>query len=258
MKITIGAVTHRGRVRPHNEDTVALGGYLSTTRSGVPAWYDAETARPVLLAVADGLGGHQAGDRASQLALRVIADESDSLRSVDAVRDVVRTANAAVYQEMALNRDWLGMGTTLAGFVFVDEEAICFNVGDSRCYVVIDGSLVQLSTDDSPKSAGQDPDATTNIVTQTLGGTVRAMSIDPHVRSLPIAAATRFVACSDGLSDYVTADKIEEHMSSGGSIDTTLLRLLSAALGAGGHDNISIVMGETVPTVPQASRRNHA
>jgi serine/threonine protein phosphatase PrpC len=251
VRLRVAGVTHRGAVRERNEDTIVMGGMLSSTNDGTPVGWEMDTTGGALVAVADGLGGHSAGDRASMLALRSLAGRRENYRDLDSLAAAIAEADAAIYREMAHERSWQGMGTTLAGFAAVGDTLWCFNVGDSRCYMTHFDSLVQVSTDDSPsRYAGQSAGATTNIVTQTLGGRAQPTVIEPHITTLPVEAGTRLLVCSDGLSDYVDIDVIQHEVLSDGALVDVAGALLRAALKAGAPDNVSVVLADIVPNVP--------
>jgi len=237
------AVTHRGHVRDHNEDTVAIGGFLSNAHEGTPVTLTVTTDRPVACLIADGLGGHQAGERASVAATRYLADAFTRFGDPDSVQAAVRKAGEVVRQEAGWSPSWAGMGTTVVATVFAAGQVICVNVGDSRCYQLADGTLVAVSTDDSPPLLpGADPDAVVTRVTQSLGGGGDA-DVDPHVWTGTATAGDQFLLCSDGLTDYVSLDDIEAALrTAGADAPGAVEALLDAALAAGGKDNISIML----------------
>lgn len=235
--VDVAAVTHRGRVRDHNEDTIAVGGFLSGAVEGEPTRLTLATARPVTCLVADGLGGHAEGARASRLAASVIVDASPAFHDAEAIVAAVGSADDAVRAEAALCPQWTNMGTTVVVLTLNDGEATCVNVGDSRCYLIRDGVLVQLSSDDSPIPAGAGG-TRSRLVTQSLGaGTVR-----PHVHTLKAVAGDRFLLCSDGMTDYVPLDDVEERLGAADDAVESLRGLLRAALDGGGGDNVSALL----------------
>jgi serine/threonine protein phosphatase PrpC len=240
-RVDVVAVTHRGRERRHNEDTVAVAGYQSGVLEGRPVRFAVDTLLPVTCLVADGLGGHAEGGRASRLAAAVIGDAAPGLRDSEAVVRAVRAANDAVYEEMAYTPRWSAMGATVVVLVLVDGSAICVNVGDSRCFLQRAGSLVQLSADDSPAPAAGET-AEPAVVTQTLGGWPAPAAVEPHVHRTPVEPGDQFLLCSDGLTDMVPLDRIEKEMAAAPDEVAGVEALLRAALDAGGRDNISIVL----------------
>lgn len=243
------AVTHRGRVRPGNEDAVAVAGFLSAAEQGEPVRVSVASTRPFTGLVADGMGGHAEGGRASRLAARVITDASPAFRDADAIVAAVRAANTAIHAEATAVDRWAGMGTTVVVLTVADGTATCVNVGDSRCYLLRDESLVQLSTDDAPPPVGATPVVKTGVVTQTLGGTADERPVEPHVHRVAVRAGDRFLLCSDGLTDVVSVDDIEAGLSHPADAVETVRDLLRRALDAGGPDNISALL-LTIPEQP--------
>ncbi|MFI5907643.1 PP2C family protein-serine/threonine phosphatase [Dactylosporangium sp. NPDC051541] len=239
--VEVVAVTHRGRERTHNEDTVAVAGFQSSALEGRPVRLTVDTVRPVTCLVADGLGGHAQGERASRLAAAVVTDAAPGFHDADAVTAAVHAANDAIYAEMAHTPRWAGMGSTVVLLVLAGAEAICVNVGDSRCYLHRDDVLVQLSADDSPPPAAGSA-AATSVLTQTLGGRSAPAAVAPHVHRTEVRDGDRFLLCSDGLSAVVPADRIEAELSKAGNGTAAAEALLRAALDAGGPDNISIAV----------------
>ncbi|GAA4971135.1 hypothetical protein GCM10025331_75850 [Actinoplanes utahensis] len=197
--------------------------------------------------VADGLGGLAEGARASRVAAATITDAAPLFHDQDAVVRAVHQANDAVYAEMALTPAWSGMGSTVVLLVLAGDRAICANVGDSRCFLLRDAHLVQLSQDDSMTPAGEETIAT--VVTQALGGTPRPTAVTPHVLETEVAPGDRFLLCSDGLTDELDVERIEEELVKAADPRSAVSALLRAALDAGARDNVSIVL-VTVPEPP--------
>ncbi len=250
-RVDVVLVTHRGRERRHNEDTVAAAGYQSSVLEGRPVRLGVDTLLPVTCLVSDGLGGHAQGGRASRLAAATISDAAPAFRDEDAVVRAVRAANDAVYEEMAYAPQWSAMGATVVVLVLTDGAAICVNVGDSRCFLQRAGSLVQLSADDSPAPAAGET-AMATVVTQTLGGRPAPAAVEPHVHRTAVEPGDRFLLCSDGLTDEVPLDRIEEHLAKAEDQPGAVQALLRAALDAGGTDNVSIVLAAVPVAGPVA------
>ena len=247
-RVDIVAVTHRGRVRQRNEDTLAVAGFLSGMAEGEPVRLALATGRPVTCLVADGLGGHPEGRRASRLVAGMLADASPGFHDGSAVVRAIHDANAAIHEEMALVRHWTGMGATIVVLVLAGDEATCVNVGDSRCYVLRDGSLVQLSADDSPPPpVGAASSGPATVVTQTLGGGDRLVAVRPHVYRTTVLPGDLFLLCSDGLTDEVSPDRVEKCLVESADPYAAAQALLGAALSAGGTDNVSIVLAACSP-----------
>src|SRR5262249_37723501 len=125
--IQISAVTHRGKVRKDNEDSIAIAGFMSSAAAGHPVQLVAGHGCPVGCIVADGLGGHAEGGRASRIAARVISDAILLSGSADCVTGAINDANSAIYQEMTCVDAWQGMGTTVVAAVFGNGELTCVN-----------------------------------------------------------------------------------------------------------------------------------
>jgi PPM family protein phosphatase len=135
---------------------------------------------------------------------------------------------------MAGSPSLLGMGTTIAGLLLRGGEAVWFNIGDSRVYAVREGRLVQLSVDDVP------PGPRTGIITQTLGGAPFFMPVDPHMGQTALSVPSRWLLCSDGLTDMLPDSEIEQILAQ--TDEHALRALFTRAMAAGGADNISIVL----------------
>jgi PPM family protein phosphatase len=243
-RVDVVAVTHRGLVRGRNEDTLAVAGFLSGAFENEPLRLEVNTDRPVSFLVADGLGGHVEGFRASRLAAALLSDATPELHDEEAIVAAVRGASDAVFAEMGHNPDWYGMGTTVVGLVLDGDRAFCLNVGDSRCYRVgDDGSLEQLSIDDSPPLDPASGRRFTTIVTQTLGGTRQESVIHPHVSVHRVVPGDRFLLCSDGLTDYSEPEALPAALANPHSDPVDSVNaLLHAAFEGGGKDNVSIIL----------------
>jgi serine/threonine protein phosphatase PrpC len=232
-----GSRTDVGRLRHGNEDAFVVGRRL---------W-----------AVADGMGGHAAGEVASAVAAHAMQrlDAAGEVRALD-VRDVtvaVRDANTRILDHAAHHRRSRGLGTTLTGLALVrddGQERWCvFNVGDSRVYRMADGVLERLTVDHSeveelivggvltPEQARSYPRR--NIVTRCLG-TRPAPEVD--VRVLEPEPGERFVLCSDGLNSELRDPEIESILVRNPDAQGAADALVKAALSAGGRDNVTVVV----------------
>jgi PPM family protein phosphatase len=226
--------TDRGRVRDHNEDSV-----LQTDR---------------LVAVADGLGGHAAGELASRLAVENLAGfAARSAATPDDLLAAIRAANQAIFAAGESDPDRAGLGTTLCGVALVTldgvEQCAAFNVGDSRVYGFGESQLTQISVDHSEVQELQDaglldPDEASryprrNIVTRWLGSDVDPV---PDVWVFAPVVGARFLVCTDGLTneldDRTIATLLAEHQSPTAAVDD----LVARALEAGGRDNVSVAV----------------
>jgi protein phosphatase len=228
------AVTDPGRRRRQNED--------------------AFVREPPLFAVADGMGGAQAGEIASRLAAAALRQPSDD-ESGDGRKRVVQLiqeANRRVYERSSEDEAVSGMGTTMTVALVEDSAVWIGHVGDSRAYRVRDGSLEQLTEDHSlvaelvrsgklsPEEAEIHPQR--SVITRALG---TDPDVDVDVFSVPPEPGDLFMICSDGLTAMVTDDTIleiiEDHRD---DLDRSARRLVDAANRGGGEDNITVVLFE--------------
>jgi serine/threonine protein phosphatase PrpC len=227
--IRAGAATDVGKIRRRNEDSFLVG-------KGV-------------FAVADGMGGHAAGDVASRVAVEALQrldDESgaDGIGPLD-VRDAIVQANADILAAAAADPAQGGMGTTAAGLclgvVDGDDCWVVFNVGDSRVYRYVDGLLEQLTVDHVAPEA----------VTLRRGVITRALGTDPGPRpDLWVRTALpgeRYLVCSDGLSLEVTDDEIGAVLAASGDPGQAAEELVRRAVLAGGRDNVTVVVVDHLP-----------
>jgi PPM family protein phosphatase len=242
--LDVVGMTHRGLARDHNEDTIAIGGYVSSSWEGEPVRLRVDSDRPVPCLVADGLGGHAEGGRASRLVAAFLSDAWARYGDPDSLTKAVHEANDALYAEMCLSPLWTGMGTTLAGAVFAGGQAICLNVGDSRCFrLAEDATLVAVSVDDSPLAVpGAQADGVVTVVTQTLGGDGVPSAVEPHVYTGATKSGDRFLLCSDGLTDYVPLDAVEERLRAHDDPVSAVRATVGAALRESAPDNVSVVL----------------
>jgi PPM family protein phosphatase len=229
--IEVNAFTHCGLVRPGNEDTITVAGWVSDVAMDGPRRSRHDLNAALVFAVADGLGGHAGGDIASRYAIKRLAECSGGAEELGACLAAI---NAELHQAMQASPSLLGMGTTVAGLLLRPGEVAWFNVGDSRVYAVRDGRLVQISIDDVV------PGPRTGMITQTLGGSPFFIPIEPHIGTASLLLPARWLLCSDGLTDMLPDAEIESILTD--SDEDTVRALFTRAMEAGGADNISIVL----------------
>jgi protein phosphatase len=233
-----GSATDVGRVRTLNEDSLL--------------------AVPGLFVVADGMGGHAAGEVASQLAVAEFARlaEQAPVRAED-VTEAVRLANEHILIAGAERGDRHGMGTTLTGVGVVGsergEELAVFNVGDSRVYRLTEGRLHQVTVDHSAVQELVDAGRLTaqaarshprrNVVTRSLGTDPGPA---PDVWLVPPAAGDRFLICSDGLTGELEDADIAELLAGNPDPQAAADQLVRQAVAVGGHDNVTAVVLDVV------------
>ncbi|HET7278034.1 MAG TPA: protein phosphatase 2C domain-containing protein [Dermatophilaceae bacterium] len=234
LRLRAGAATDVGRVRAHNED--------------------AALAEGMVFAVADGMGGHAAGEVASGItveALRELAGRR-GLRPDDVI-GALATANQRILERAARQPDQRGMGTTAAGIAVVsaggsDHWAV-FNIGDSRVYRIVDDQIQLVTVDHSEVRELIDAGVITeaeaavhplrNVVTRSLGS--RPMPT-PDVWVFPPHPGERFVICSDGLSNELSAAAILDLASSADDPQQAAEALVHGAVQAGGRDNVTAIV----------------
>ena len=243
VRLRATAFTHRGAVRAGNEDTIAVGDWIRRLPMAAPAVLEHEVAAPVICLVADGMGGHAAGEVASRTVAEHLSRRAAEATDESAMVRLLYEANAELFALMEESPVWTGMGTTVAGLVVAPSGVLVFNVGDSRVYRIEDGALVQVSTDDTPGpklADGRTAATTSNLVTQSLGGAHELAGIDPHVLSEPFEDGARYLICSDGLTDLLDRTTMEELLERDDV--TSAQALFEAAMARGGGDNISLIL----------------
>jgi protein phosphatase len=255
-KIRSFSDTHAGRVRERNEDAIGMDPTIG------------------LYVLADGMGGYNAGDVASGIAVRTIINllrESYAAYPLDGVdhatglmrpsimlRDAVMRANKIIYQTSRTNADCVGMGTTVAAALFYDDRIVTAHVGDSRVYRLRDGQLEQLTADHSLvqelMSRGlysrddAERAASKNFVTRALGV---EPGVDVDVQEHAVLPTDRYLLCSDGLWDMVTDIEIADLAARYGSdLKGMGQSLVMRANDRGGRDNISVVLTQVVEPFP--------
>ena len=225
------AATDQGLVRSNNEDALFVG-----TR---------------LFVVADGMGGLPAGELASDIlvqALSVVDDMPDTGEPLQDLLTALQQANERIEAAVADDDARDGMGTTVTALMLSGDRVAALNVGDSRCYLVRDGELTQLTRDDTyvqalvdqgvltPDDARRHPQRA--LVTQAVqGGPFR-----PAGRMIPIEAGDRFLLCSDGLTDYVTDDVIGTTLRTYHDRHACAAALIARTLEAGAPDNVTAIV----------------
>jgi PPM family protein phosphatase len=236
-------LTDPGRRRRHNED--------------------AFVCEPPLFAIADGMGGAQAGELASRLAAATVGRaETTEGSGRDRVIALIEAANRSVYERAAGDQSVSGMGTTMTAALVEDDQVWVGHVGDSRAYLLRDGALEQITEDHSlvaelvrsgrltPDEADQHPHR--SVITRALG-------TDADVAVDAIAVRTQpgdvFMLCSDGLSsmvdDAVMLEQLERHRE---DLDAAARSLVDSANRAGGEDNITVVLFEVAGSAEALER----
>jgi serine/threonine protein phosphatase PrpC len=248
-RLVAAGQTHPGRQRPLNEDAWQIASEADTGH----LW----AARGQLFAVADGMGGHAAGEVASQLALDTLLRQyysSDETPVPPAIRldRAVLEANLDIYEQAVSVDAQAGMGTTLVTAVVQEDRLIVANVGDSRAYLVRDGEAIQI-TDDHSWVAEQvklgvmtdeqaENHAYRNVVTRCLG---HKPGIQVDIFEHRLRDGDAILLCSDGLSNQVSADEMARVVAEHTPEESTD-ELIDLANRAGGPDNITAVVVQVV------------
>jgi serine/threonine protein phosphatase PrpC len=255
-KLRVVGLTDTGKVREHNEDTIAG---------------DADSG---LLVLADGMGGYKAGEVASGLAVKTIVSmvrehmQRENLRAGDSatglsrtsiiLRDAIHRANKIIYQTAHTQAQCEGMGTTVVAALFFDNKVTIAHVGDSRLYrvqggkferVTMDHSLLQELVDRGLYSAEEAQRAANkNYVTRALGV---EPNVEVELREVPVQKGELYMLCSDGLSDMVEDEDIHLTISTfNANLETVARQLIQLANDNGGRDNISVLMAHVLDAFP--------
>jgi PPM family protein phosphatase len=234
LRVRAGSATDVGRVRDHNEDSLI--------------------AEESVFAVADGMGGHAAGEVASRIVIEALRDlVAEPARRPDDVARVLTEANRRILVSQHERPEQRGMGTTVAGLTVVDtggsEHWIVFNIGDSRVYRLADNRMRLVTRDHSEVRELMDAgviDAAEaarhplrNVITRSLGSDPAPT---PDIWVVPPTPGERFVVCSDGLSGELADREIMLIARKYADPQIAADQLVSAAVRAGGRDNVSVVV----------------
>jgi len=253
-------LTDTGKVREHNEDTIA---------------FDADIG---LLVLADGMGGYNAGEVASGIAVKTIVNlvreqveredmnvqdrETGLSRPTIILRDAIHRANKIIYQTARTQPQCEGMGTTVVAALFFDNKITIAHVGDSRLYrqrsdkleqVTMDHSLLQELVDRGFYSAEEAQRAANkNYVTRALGV---EPNVDVEIQESLVQKGDAYMLCSDGLSDMVEDEDIHLTINTfSDNLDTVAKQLIQLANDNGGRDNVSVVMATVLDAFPAKTR----
>ncbi len=251
MQVKAYGLTHVGRQRQHNEDN-----FLVEDKAG-------------LFLVADGMGGHAAGEIASRIAVDSISEfilhtkEDDGTwphaydehfkRSTNRLMAAVRMANTRVLEAMRKDARLRGMGTTVVACMADDDTMSVAHVGDSRAYLIRDKKLSRITSDHSwvfeQVQAGMLTEAEAekhplrNVITRALGG---ALQVSPDASEIECHSGDVYLLCSDGLTGMVPEDEILRLVTeSGDDLQKACQQLIDTANDRGGLDNVTAILVET-------------
>jgi serine/threonine protein phosphatase PrpC len=239
----VAALTNVGKRREVNEDCIAVGASIHVESMSAPLVDALSLSSPCFCLVADGMGGHPAGDIASRMAVEFLITElQNAATSDDALIAAVRRANLVLYAEMKRTPEVSGMGTTIAGLAASATELVAFNVGDSRIYRVRNGVPEQLSTDDTEHimTSFLALEFPMRALSQCLGGFAGIEEVTPHVVREPAQPNAEYLICSDGLHDMLSDAEIAGCLVP--DLRDSVRTLFERAMDAGGIDNVSIIL----------------
>jgi protein phosphatase len=238
--LVAGYASHRGLVRQTNEDSFLV--------------------RKGLYAVCDGMGGARGGEVASQMACKRLVALAPASAGMQELRQAIADANESIAARSIAEPHLLGMGTTLTSALIQDTTMILGHVGDSRAYLLREGSLRQLTDDHSwvgemvrrgeltAAEAAVHPHR--SVITKALGTEGEA---DPDLVEVPLEPGDRLLLCSDGLSGMVPDETIEELLKRPDGPQATAEALIDSALKGGGEDNVTVVVVDVLgPAQPGA------
>lgn len=239
---TFGSRTDVGCLRDHNEDSL--------------------TVEPPLYVVADGMGGHAAGEVASEIAVETISQLAPKRPDGAALAKAVEEANRAIIEaaQEGLGRE--GMGTTVTAAMLEGERLVIAQVGDSRAYLLHQGRLQQLTRDHSlmadmieagqltPEEARTHPQR--SVITRALGS---SPDTRPDIYELTIEAGDRLLLCSDGLSTMLLDSEIESTLRRVQDPQRCATQLVNEAVAAGGFDNVTVVVVDATELAEKRRRR---
>ncbi len=233
------AITDKGKVRESNQDYV----FASDTGTGF---------LDNLFIVADGMGGHLAGEFASEQAVHIVLDEirkKEKKEPVPILESAISTANRRIYEMAHEDPSKAGMGTTIVAATFYDGHLYVANVGDSRLYVMHQGRLSQITKDHSVvqellNRGGLTPDS--DIARRDKHIITRAVGAEEEVRvdifDVAFEDVDQVLLCTDGLSNMLDDDEICDILASDDKVRQKAGRLMDRALEKGGKDNITVLL----------------
>ncbi|MBY6677407.1 serine/threonine-protein phosphatase [Rhodococcus sp. BP-332] len=234
LVLRYAARSDRGLVRSNNEDSVYAGARL--------------------LALADGMGGHAAGEVASQLMIAALAHLDDDEPGDDLLGKLeraTREGNATIAEQVEEDPELDGMGTTLTAILFGGRKIGLVHIGDSRAYLLRDDELTQITRDDTFVQSLVDEGRITaeqahshpqrSLIMRALTGN----EIEPTLTVREARAGDRYLLCSDGLSDVVSSETIADTLREGEN-DECADRLIELALRSGGPDNVTVVVADVI------------
>jgi len=236
MKLIAYGVCDIGLKKPNNEDMVLLGDAIFRDGSRM-AEFDSE--HTLAFAVADGVGGAEKGEIASEIVLtnlREMLSKIPDVLSNDELQEVFNVYSQETHNSIAMG------GSTIVGILVYNGKLYRFHAGDSRLYLMRDGGLRRLTVDHSPRESGGNPNAPANHISNSLGGGTSAFIEFAEIKQ-PFKKDDIYLLASDGLTDLVPPDVISDILFTSESEigEPHAERLLKLANEAGGKDNIAVI-----------------
>ena len=237
-----GSRTDVGCVRDHNEDSLVVS--------------------PPLFAVADGMGGHAAGEVASEIAVDVLSNAALEHPNGQELANAIVRANAEIIEAARCGRGREGMGCTLTACVLEGEKLVIGQVGDSRAYLMHNGKLSQVTRDHSLMAdmieAGKltEEEARVHpqrsVITRALGTDI---STQPDIFDIDVTGGDKLLVCSDGLTSMVKDADIERVMQQNNDPQRCASKLVNEAISAGGADNVTVIVVNIAGTIEKKNRK---
>jgi len=267
LAVNAFGITDKGRVRPSNEDQFLIAELTKTMRiwhTSLPepkALFGSE--RGHLFLVADGMGGHQAGEQASALAVAAIqqftlntfqwffhSDKPEAQRTLTQLQTALHEADDRVIEESSEHPELRGMGTTLTLAYHLDAQLCVVHVGDSRAYMFKNDQLRQITHDhtvtaDLVRRGDLRPEDVAkhylrNVITNVVGGNEAGIHVEAH--AMKVMAGDRLLMCSDGLTEMVTNEAIADVLRAEPDPEAACRTLVARAHAAGGRDNVTVLI----------------
>ncbi|WLR43576.1 Stp1/IreP family PP2C-type Ser/Thr phosphatase [Bacillus carboniphilus] len=234
-------ITDQGKVRTHNEDSV---GVFVNQRNHL------------LAVVADGMGGHLAGDKASQMTVEQFKERWNNQTNITTpeeaenwLKQQISDINLTIHQHANAHSECQGMGTTFVGALFANQFVTVGHIGDSRCYLLNKDGFSQITEDHSLVNelvkSGQisqedaDHHPKKNILIRALGTNEQ---VDIDLKTVCLEEEDLLLLCSDGLSNKITTEEMEKVLISSWSLQEKADHLVTLANDQGGEDNITVVL----------------
>jgi len=269
VRIDVSALSHAGHLRENNEDqffVTKMSRALETMLTSLPSGDVPERVEEVnyLLIVADGMGGHAAGELASRLAISALVSlaldipdwmlrldsEAASAEAERRARDVVRQVGSVIFKKGREDSALGGMGSTLTAARSLGRDLLIAHVGDSRAYLCRAGGLHRLTKDHtyaqmlvdngSLQACDVPSSGMGHILTNALGGSSEHVEVD--IDFLRLEDGDRLLLCSDGLTDLVDDDTIAQTLAGAASSAGVCAQLVQLALDRGGRDNVTVIV----------------